>query len=143
MNIAAYQRELRHSYVRGGPGTVISGMIWLLASLVSLKFGILHGFLCLFFAGMLIFPLANLACRILFKRCAESKENPGGLVVIETIFPMLGGFFIAWLLLPTHPEWVFPICAIAVGLWRLELLGHRWVAMSCGGDSDFDPCLIS
>jgi hypothetical protein len=35
--------------------------------------------------------------------------------VIETIFPMLGGFLAAWLLMPHRPDLVFPLASIAVG----------------------------
>ena len=34
---------------------------------------------------------------------------------METVFPMVGGLFAAWLLLPHRPEAVFGVAAIAVG----------------------------
>lgn len=115
MEIENYQRELRHAYVRGGPGAIISGVVWLIAALVASSSSISTGFTVLFFGGMLIFPISKLAVKLLFRRDSESKSNPGGLVVIETVFPMIGGLFAAWLLLPHRPEFVFSIAAIAVG----------------------------
>lgn len=44
-----------------------------------------------------------------------SPSNPGGTTVIETVFPMIGGLFAAWLLLPYRPDFAFPMAAIAVG----------------------------
>lgn len=64
---------------------------------------------------MLIFPIAKLIVAFGLRRQPESKENPGGLMVVETVFPMIGGLFAAWLILPYRPEWVFPIAAITVG----------------------------
>lgn len=64
---------------------------------------------------MFIFPLSKLALSVFFRRQPESKSNPGGLIVIETVFPMIGCLFAGWLLLPHRPEFVFPVAAIAVG----------------------------
>ncbi len=76
---------------------------------------IANGFAVLFFAGMLIFPVSKVVLKMFFSRTPESKGNPGGLIVIETVFPMIGCLFAAWLLLPYRPELVFPIASIAVG----------------------------
>ncbi|MEO1526250.1 MAG: hypothetical protein AAFX06_12490 [Planctomycetota bacterium] len=110
-----FQDELRRAYVRGGPGAIVSGLIWLAAALVSSNGGVATGFAVLFFGGMLIFPISKLVVQFLFRRPSESKGNPGGLIVMETVFPMIGGLFAAWLLLPHRPEFVFPLSAIAVG----------------------------
>ena len=109
------QAELRRSYVNGGPGTVISGFVWLAAALVVSRSNVATGFIVLFFGGMTIFPIATLVVRGVFRRGPPSPENPGGRIVIETVFPMIGGLLAAWLLVPHRPEVVFPVAAIAVG----------------------------
>ena len=103
--------------MRGGPGAIVSGLVWLAAGITAHFSGIANGFAVLFFAGMCIFPLSKVVLKIFFDRAPESKGNPGGLVVIETVFPMIGCLFAAWLLLPYRPEFVFPISAIAVGAY--------------------------
>ena len=115
MEIAAAQLELRRTYLRGGPGAVVSGIVWLVSGTVATANGVPLGFAVLFFGGMLIFPVASLIVRSIFRREKLSQGNPGGLTVIETIFPMLGGLLAAWLLIPYRPDLAFPICAIAVG----------------------------
>lgn len=110
-----YQAELREAYVRGGPGAIVSGIIWLAAGTAAAYSGVANGFYLLFFAGMFIFPISKVVLAVFFNRQAESKDNPGGLIVIETVFPMIGGLLAAWLLLPHRPECVFPVAAIAVG----------------------------
>lgn len=109
------QADLRYSYLRGGPGAVVSGLVWLVAAAVAQARGVAIGFTVLFLGGMLIFPLGTLMVRAVFRRPSPLKDNPGPRLVIETVFPMIGGLLGAWLLLPHRPEFVFPVAAIAVG----------------------------
>jgi hypothetical protein len=51
----------------------------------------------------------------LFRREPEAADNAMGRVALESTIAMIGGLVIAWLLLPTKPDWVFPLAAIAVG----------------------------
>ena len=115
LELTTFQSELRDAYVRGGPGAIISGFIWLASGLVAEYYGVATGFYTLFFGGMFIFPLSKVVVKAIFRRNPESKSNPGGLIVIETLFPMIGGLFAAWLLLPHRPDDVFSVAAIAVG----------------------------
>ena len=85
------------------------------AALTAMYSSISDGFFLLFFAGMFIFPVSKLALKLVFQRAPESKSNPGSLICLETVFPMVGGLFAAWLLLPYRPEFVFSASAIAVG----------------------------
>ena len=101
--------------MNGGPGAVVSGLVWLVAAVSSTRSGIPTGFVVLFSGGMAIFPVGTLVVRTLFRRASPSPDNPGGRTVIETVFPMIGGFLAAWILLPYRPDLVFPLAAIAVG----------------------------
>lgn len=109
------QADLRRSFLNGGPGAIISGLVWLAAGSVWLQGGLTAGFVTLFFGGFLIYPLSVLACRFGFRRPATMKGNPGGVLVMETLPCMIGGLALAWLLIPSHPGWVFAIAAFAVG----------------------------
>ena len=55
----------------------------------------------------------------MFRRAAASKGNPGGMTIVETIFPMIGGLLAAWLFIPHRPDFVFPIAASASDLLTL------------------------
>lgn len=143
MELATAQSELRDAYVRGGPGAIISGAVWMTAGLVAMNSQIATGFTVLFFGGMLIFPISKVVVQCCFRRTPAPKSNPGGLIVIETVFPMIGGLFAAWLLLPSRPEYVFSVAAIAVGAhyfgfrtaygdWTYWMLG---LALCCVGAS--------
>lgn len=115
MEIEAAQLEIRRAYLRGGPGAIVSGIVWLIAGIAATNSGIPVGFAVLFFGGMLIFPIAAFTVGTILRCEPASKSNPGGITVIETVVPMITGLFAAWLLMPHRPEWVFPLSAIAVG----------------------------
>ncbi len=115
MEIEVAQAEIRRSYLRGGPGAIVSGFVWLASGVTAVVSNVRVGFAVLFFGGMLIFPIATFIVRTLLRRKPVSRNNPGGLTVIETTIPMIAGFLTAWLLLPYRPDFAFPVSAIAVG----------------------------
>ena len=66
MSLNSHQQELRHAYVRGGPGAIISGGVWFAAALTAMYSSISDAFYVLFFAGMFIFPASKLALKLFF-----------------------------------------------------------------------------
>ena len=132
MLILDAQEDLRRAYVGGGPGVVISGIIWLAATWIQHTNGVGAGFAALFFGGMLIFPVSKLVCRTVFSRANESSSNPFGKTVLEGTVAMIGGLFAAWLFLPLKPLLVFPLAAVAVGTHYFifkTVYGNRWFWM--------------
>lgn len=115
MQLSEAQTDLRRAYVDGGPGTVISGLVWTAAAMVLARAGVAAGFAVLFFGGMLIFPLSLVVNRGLLGRPGESGENPLGRLVLESTVAMIAGLFAAWLFLRHDPGLVMPLAAIAVG----------------------------
>lgn len=115
MEVAEAQSDLRRAYADGGPGVIISGLVWLAAAFAEMRSGTATGFLVLFFGGMTIFPLALLANRVILRRKAEDKSNPGGMLVLESTIAMIAGLFAAWLFLDYNPDLVMPLAAIMVG----------------------------
>jgi len=128
--IAQAQADIRQAYLGGGPGTAVSGSVWLAAGLVAQEPGVKAGFLVLYFGGLLIFPLSLLVVRGLFRRPALPPGSLGERIVGETVIPMIGGLLGAWLLLPFRPELVLPMAAIAVG-------AHYFGFRSAYGDRTF------
>ena len=115
MTLREAQSDLRRAFVGGGPGVFVSALTWFAAAAIEGGQGVGPAFGVLFLAGMLIFPLATLASRFLFRRERESSDNPLGGVALEGTIAMIGGLFAAWLFLPFQPRYVFPLAAIAVG----------------------------
>ena len=115
MRISEAHADLRRAYLDAGPGTIISGLVWAVAAPVQARSGVGPGFVALFFGGMLIFPLSLLVNRALFKRAAESPDNPFGKLVLESTIAMIAAFLPAWLFLEHAPALVMPLAALAVG----------------------------
>ena len=135
MDITTAQLELRHSYLRGGPGAITSGIVWLIAGVVANNTNVSTAFMVLFFGGMLISPLSTLIERFVFRRSSPQKSNQGLLTVIETTFPMIGGLIAAWLMLPCQTRFCVPaggnrsrnpLLRISDCLRRMDLLDPRW-----------------
>ena len=130
MTITDAQADLRRAYVGGGPGAVISGLLWLAAAWIEANHGVRTAFIALFLGGMLIYPLGLAASRLLFRRASEAKDNPMGPVALESTIAMIGCLLAAWLILPFKPEFVFPIAAVAVGT-------HYFVFKTAYGDRTY------
>ena len=130
MTIREAQADLRRAYVGGGPGAVVSGLVWVVAAWVEANHGVRTAFIALFLGGMLIYPLGLAASRLLFRRAGEAKDNPMGPVALECTIAMIGCLIAAWLILPFKPELVFPIAAVAVGT-------HYFVFKTAYGDRTY------
>lgn len=115
MDLQTGQAEARYAYLRGGSGAIISGLVWLTAAIVATRYGVNKGFVALFFGGMLIFPISQVVDKFVFKRPSLKSENPVNSIAVESLFPLLGGLFVAWLFLPYKPEYVFAVAAIVIG----------------------------
>ena len=115
MNVVEAQRDIGRAYVGGGPGVLVSALVWFGAAIVESDEGVGSAFGVLFLGGMLIFPVSMLICRLLFRRAREAPDNPLGMAALESTIAMIGGLFAAWLFLPFEPNYVFPLAAIAVG----------------------------
>lgn len=129
MTVDEAQRDNRHSYVGGGPGAIVSGLVWLVAAMF-LGRGLSAAFAALFIGGTLIFPLSILLCRRLFRRSAAMPNNPLGRAALESTIAMIGGLLAAWLFVGRAPELVLPLAAVAVGT-------HYFVFRTVYGDTLF------
>lgn len=130
MTIEEAQADLRRAYVGGGPGAMVSGLVWLAAAGVLMARGVPAAFAALFFGGMLIFPVGLVVCRQLLRVSGEVKGNPLGRSALESTIAMIGGLVAAWLFLPYRPDFVFPLAAVAVGT-------HYFVFRTSYGDPMF------
>lgn len=130
MMIKDAQQEMRRAYVGGGPGVVISGLVWLVTAAVQYTQGTQPAFVILFLGGMVIFPCSKLVCRFGFRRDNEAADNPLGMTALESTIAMIGGLFAAWLFLSSSPALVLPLCAIAVGT-------HYFVFKTVYGDRTY------
>jgi len=115
MNFLEAQRDMRRAYADGGPGVIVSGLVWLAAAFVQQNRGTGLAFVVLFIGGFFIFPVSTLISRFVFRRLKETADNPLGMTALEGTIAMIGGLFGAWLFLKFNPAFVFPFAAIVVG----------------------------
>ena len=115
MHIGEAQGDVRRSFVGGGPGVFVSGLVWCAAAIAEAQRGVGFGFAVLFFGGMLIFPLSLLVARVVFRRAAPQSGNGLTAIALESTAAMIAGLFAAYLLLPHAPRLVLPLAALAVG----------------------------
>ena len=130
MQIAAAQADLRRAYTDGGPGIIVSALVWFVAGLTLQQAGLATAFAVLFFGGMGIFPAALFLNRVVLARTGEGRDNPFGKLVLESTIAMIAGLFAAYLFLPTAPGLMMPVAAIAVG-------AHFFVFRTAYGDNRF------
>lgn len=144
MEIATAQADLRRAYVGGGPGAVVSALVWFAAAFVAARQGIAPAFTTLFFGGFLIYPVSTAICRLALGRPKESGDNPLGMTALESTIMMIGGLLAAWLFLSAKPAYVFPLAAVAVGThylvfktaygdWMFWILGAVITAVGLAG----------
>ncbi|MDE1468309.1 DUF7010 family protein [Aurantiacibacter sp. D1-12] len=142
ISVEAAQADQRRAFGNGGPGTAISGLVWLVAGIVYARSDLANGFAALFFGGFLIFPLTLLVTRGILKLPAEDKANPLIKIVPECTIQMVAMLGAAWLLIPVLPEAVMPVAVLAVathyfpfqsayGLRSYWLLGAITTALGC------------
>ncbi len=130
MTVSEAQSDMRRAFVGGGPGAIVSALVWLAAFFALQKSDTAHAFLVLFIGGMFIFPVSMLVCRAVFRRRKEEAGNGLGMTALESTIAMIAGLFGSWLFLKLQPGFVFPFAAIAVGT-------HYFAFRTVYGDSLF------
>jgi len=115
MTVLEAQRDMRRAYVGGGPGAIVSALVWLAAASAQRNTETATAFVVLFVGGLFIFPLSLLVSRVLFRRAKEAAGNPLGMTALESTIAMIAGLFGAYLFLKHDEAFVFPFAAIAVG----------------------------
>ena len=91
MTIQEAQKDFCHAYAGGGPGVLVSGLVWLLAAVIAHHQGIEREFAALFIGGMAIHPVSTFVCRKWFDRQKEAASNPLGGAALESMVAMIGG----------------------------------------------------
>ena len=65
MNIQECQREMRSAFLGGFGGQLVSGIIWLVAAVMSVGISSGVGMAVLFFGSMLFFPLTQFTVKLM------------------------------------------------------------------------------
>lgn len=115
MEFAEAQRDMRRFYVNGGIGVLVSGVVWLVAGLVTQNVSLQYGMAALFFGGMAIHPLSLLLEKLFFKREKPVAPNPLEMLALQSTPFLIVGLVVAYVVSDSHADWFFAIALMAVG----------------------------
>lgn len=115
MTVTDAQQNMRRSYYGGAPGVVTSGLIWLIAGMVTVYSTPKYGIAALIIGGMFIFPLSILLCKLFGASGKHDKNNPLGPLAMEGTFWMLLSIPIAFAASLYKVEWFFPAMLLVIG----------------------------
>lgn len=116
MQITAAQHDMASAHLRGAPGVLVSGLVWLVAGAVWDRYGVSTGFIALLVGGVLIFPLSLLIARLILKAPKGLAGNPLERLALESTFMLFAGMFLAYCFLRVAPELAFPAMAVSIGV---------------------------
>jgi len=134
MNIREAQREMRHVFLGGFAGQLVSGILWLASAALSTWAAPKYGMLGLFLGGMFIFPLTQLTLRLMGRSAKLSPENPLNQLAMQIAFTVPINFILVGAATLAHLEWFYPAAMIVVGahylpfcflygMWQFAVLG--------------------
>lgn len=115
MEFIDLQRDMRRAYVNGGLGVLVSGIVWVVAGLVTQIMTLQAGMAALFFGGMAIHPLSLLLEKLTFKREKVMASSPLEMLALQTTPFLVIGLVIAYVVSDAYPDWFFAIALLAVG----------------------------
>jgi hypothetical protein len=135
MEISNAQQEVRSVYRDGVVGQTVSGLIWLLSAALGTWVSVRAGVITLAVGGMFIFPLTQLALRILGGPMTLRNENPLNGLAMQVAFivplsiPVIGAAALY------NVDWFYPAFMVIVGAHYLPfvfLYGMREYAVLAG-----------
>jgi hypothetical protein len=141
MRIDDAQREMRHAYMHGFAGQLVSGALWLTAAVMATWGTPRAAILTLSLGGIAIFPLTRLVLFLLGSADVVSRGNPLNQLATQIAFTV--PLAIPVIIAATIAEmgWFFPAFMVIVGahylpfvflygMWEFGMLG---VALVVGG----------
>ena len=113
--VQAAQLDMRHAYFGGGPGILISGIVWAIAAIVCAQLSPTRGIWALFIGGMFIHPVSVVVVRMLGRTGSHTPGNSMGALAMATTFWMILSFPIAYAASMFQIEWFFPAMLGVIG----------------------------
>lgn len=113
--LADAQLSMRSNYINGGPGVAISGLIWLVAAIVTKLVDFNSGMIAFFIGGMLVHPVSVMISNQLKQ---ETVVPDKGLMRLSLLtLPLLfGGLYLAYVLSAQNQALFYPVMSMVIGL---------------------------
>lgn len=122
MNLNGYKREIRSAFLGGFAGQLVSGIIWLVASGISLWVAPRYGMAVLFFGSMLIFPITQLTLRWIGRPGKVGADNGLWQLGSQIAFTVPINFLLVGAATLYREAWFFPAAMIVVGSHYLPFI---------------------
>lgn len=114
-SIQAAQDDMKMGYGFGAIGALVSGIVWISASLVVHSFSFEKGMWTLIIGGMFIFPVSTLLDKIIGLKGTHEKNNPLGKLAMEGTVWMIMCIPLAYGLSLVQNEWFFQGMLMIIG----------------------------
>ncbi len=153
MDVRDAQREMRDKYFGGSFGPLISGVFWIVSTLVGLNVSKTAGISALVILGMFIFPTGLLVLKLL-KKPVVSHHNPLNLLAMQIAFTIPAAYPVIFAAVLHNVNWFYPAMAVIVGAHYLPFIflygmpiygaiavvmiaGATWIGIQCAGHFDY------
>lgn len=122
MTVRDAQQEVRDVFVGGSVGQAVSGLIWLLSAALG-SFGSQRAaIIALALGGTLIFPLTQLALRLMGRRASLSRGNPFNALAMQVAFVVPFCLPVIGAAAAYNVAWFYPAFMIVVGAHYLPFV---------------------
>lgn len=122
MEVRTAQAEVRNVFLGGSIGQAVSGAIWLVSAALGTWGRPQTAMLVLAVGGAFIFPLTQLALRLLGRPAALQRENPFNALAMQTAFIVPLCLPLIYAATLYNPNWFYPAFMIAVGAHYLPFM---------------------
>jgi hypothetical protein len=141
--LADAQLNMRQNYINGGPGVIISGLVYTVSAGIVAFVGFTPGMWTLFIGGVAIYPLSTLWSYLVRGKTPTPDKGLTQLTLL-TLPILFGGILLALYLSRSDEALLFPVMAATIGLRYLIfqciyglnaylLLGGLLIAVSAAG----------
>jgi hypothetical protein len=115
LDIHDAQLQVRSRFIGGSVGQLITGAIWLASATLSSFAGQAQGILALVLGGMMIFPLTQLALKLMGRPGSLTRDNPLNPLPLQSVFAMVAMYPLIYVASLYNINWFYPAFMIVVG----------------------------
>ena len=122
MDIRNAQREVRSVFLGGTVGQGVSGLVWFTSAALGTWVSVLAGIIALVLGGTFIFPLTQLALRVVGRPASLSRTNPFSQLALQVAFivpfclPVIGAAALY------NVNWFYPAFMVILGAHYLPFI---------------------
>jgi hypothetical protein len=109
------QSEMRHAYYDGAPGILVSGLVWIAATLVCYLVGINQAVWTLLIGGALIYPVSAILTKAMGRPAKTGKDNALNQLGMASTIWLILCCAMAYGLFLFKPALFFPAMLVTIG----------------------------